>query len=100
MVQRLQSYGREEIVPENTTLYTQGERDTDMFVVLEGELDVCYIAECGLKVLLASTISGEPSAALRMLPEIKFASSTTNMSVSRSPCVYRVVFSGTISSRP
>ena len=40
MVQRLQSYGHEEIVPENTTLYTQGERDTDMFVVLDGGLDV------------------------------------------------------------
>ena len=40
MVQRLQSYGREEIVSENTTLYTQGERDTDMFVVLDGGIDV------------------------------------------------------------
>jgi thioredoxin reductase (NADPH) len=40
MVQRLQSYGREETVPENTTLYTQGVRDTDMFVVLDGEIDV------------------------------------------------------------
>jgi thioredoxin reductase (NADPH) len=40
MVHRLQSYGREETVPENTTLYTQGERDTDMFVVLDGGLDV------------------------------------------------------------
>jgi thioredoxin reductase (NADPH) len=40
MVQRLQSYGREETVPENTTLYTQGVRDTDMFVVLDGGIDV------------------------------------------------------------
>jgi thioredoxin reductase (NADPH) len=40
MVQRLQSYGREVTVPENTTLYTQGVRDTDMFVVLDGGIDV------------------------------------------------------------
>jgi thioredoxin reductase (NADPH) len=40
MVQRLQSYGREEIVPENTTLYTQGNRDTDMFVVLDGGIEI------------------------------------------------------------
>jgi thioredoxin reductase (NADPH) len=40
MVQRLQSYGQEETVSENTTLYTQGDRDTDMFVVLEGEIEI------------------------------------------------------------
>jgi thioredoxin reductase (NADPH) len=40
MVKRLQTYSREEIVPENTTLYTLGERDTEMFVVLDGGLDV------------------------------------------------------------
>jgi thioredoxin reductase (NADPH) len=40
MVQRLQGYGREEIVPENVTLYTHGDRDSDMFVVLDGGIDV------------------------------------------------------------
>jgi thioredoxin reductase (NADPH) len=40
MVQRLQSYGREEILSENTTLYSQGDRDTDMFVVLDGEIEI------------------------------------------------------------
>jgi thioredoxin reductase (NADPH) len=40
MVQRLQGYGREEIVPENVTLYTHGERDSDMFVVLDGGIDI------------------------------------------------------------
>jgi hypothetical protein len=30
MVQRLQAYGREEIVPENVTLYTHGEPDSDV----------------------------------------------------------------------
>lgn len=40
MVQRLKGYGREEIVPGNVTLYTHGDRDTDMFVVLEGGIDI------------------------------------------------------------
>ena len=40
MVQRLKSYGREETVSENTILYRQGDRDTDMFVVLDGGIDV------------------------------------------------------------
>ena len=40
MVERLQGYGREEIVTQNVTLYTHGDRDTDMFVVLDGGIDV------------------------------------------------------------
>jgi thioredoxin reductase (NADPH) len=40
MVQRLQGYGREETVPANVTLYTPGDRETDMFVVLDGEIDI------------------------------------------------------------
>lgn len=40
MVQRLQGYGRQEIVSENVTLYTHGDRDSDMFVVLDGGIDV------------------------------------------------------------
>jgi thioredoxin reductase (NADPH) len=40
MVQRLLGYGREEIVPQGAILYTQGDRNTDMFVVLDGGVDV------------------------------------------------------------
>ena len=40
MVERLQGYGREENVPENVILYTHGDRDSDMFVVLDGGIDV------------------------------------------------------------
>ena len=40
MVQRLRAYGREETVPANVTLYTHGDRHTDMLVVLEGGIDV------------------------------------------------------------
>ncbi|HEX4065266.1 MAG TPA: hypothetical protein VHZ09_04515 [Acidobacteriaceae bacterium] len=34
MVQRLRSYGREESFPGGVTLYTHGDRNIDMFVVL------------------------------------------------------------------
>lgn len=40
MVQRLRGYGREEIVPANETLYTHGDRDSDMFIVLDGGIDI------------------------------------------------------------
>ena len=40
MVQRLEGYGREEIVPQGVILYTHGDRNTDMFVVLDGGVDV------------------------------------------------------------
>ena len=40
MIQRLRSYGSEEAYPENVTLYTHGDRESDMFVVLEGGIDI------------------------------------------------------------
>jgi len=51
MVQRLEEYGREEIVPANVTLYTLGDRETDMFVILDGGIDVLLpSADGGLKI--------------------------------------------------
>jgi len=41
MVLRIHSYGQEEFFPANTTLYTHGDRNIDMFVVLEGGIDAC-----------------------------------------------------------
>jgi thioredoxin reductase (NADPH) len=40
MIQRLIPYGREEAFPADATLYTYGDRQTDMFVVLEGGIDI------------------------------------------------------------
>lgn len=40
MVARLRTYGNEESFPADTVLYTLGDRKTDMFVVLEGEVDI------------------------------------------------------------
>jgi thioredoxin reductase (NADPH) len=40
MVERIGSYGREETFPANVPLFTHGERQVDMFVVLDGQVDV------------------------------------------------------------
>ncbi|MGA7524651.1 MAG: FAD-dependent oxidoreductase [Acidobacteriaceae bacterium] len=51
MVQRLMPYGREEVFPAKTILYTYGDRQTDMFVVLEGGIDITLsVAGGGTKV--------------------------------------------------
>jgi thioredoxin reductase (NADPH) len=39
-VERLRPYGNEESFAANATLYTHGDRQTDMFVVLEGGIDI------------------------------------------------------------
>jgi thioredoxin reductase (NADPH) len=45
MVQRLKAYGEEESFPGNVTLYTHGDRQIDMFVVLNGGVDVYLPAQ-------------------------------------------------------
>ena len=40
MVARLQAYGNQESFPAGAVLYTHGERKIDMFVVLEGEVEI------------------------------------------------------------
>lgn len=52
MVERLLNYGRVELVPAETVLYKQGDRDTDMFVVLDGGIDVLLSAN-GTKSIFA-----------------------------------------------
>lgn len=63
MVQQLRNYGREEIVPANTTLYARGDRDTDMFVVLDGGIDILLASPDGRNRIFAhhrkSGFSGE-----------------------------------------
>jgi thioredoxin reductase (NADPH) len=89
MVQRLQSYGREETVPENTTLYTQGERDTDMFVVLDGGLDVFLPSlSGGLKVFARNRrneFSGELSLlnSQRSVAEVRTTTESRLLRISR-----------------
>jgi CRP-like cAMP-binding protein len=40
MVERLKPYGHEETFPAHETLYTYGDRHIDMFVILEGGVDI------------------------------------------------------------
>lgn len=52
MVARMGSYGREETVPPNTVLFTHDERQVDMFVVLDGEIEISLpIAKGETKVI-------------------------------------------------
>ena len=46
MVERLHYYGAQESFPAGATLYSYGQRRIDMFVVLEGEIDVT-LPSCG-----------------------------------------------------
>ena len=63
MLQRIASYGHEETVAENTQLYTFGDRDTDMFVVLNGEIESRLVVEGGrsrcFRLLSAGDFTGE-----------------------------------------
>src|ERR1700733_10225162 len=40
MIERLRKYGRHEHFPADETLYSPGDRRGDMFVVLDGEIDI------------------------------------------------------------
>ena len=40
MVERLKPYGHEETFPADETLYTYGDRHIDMYVILEGGVDI------------------------------------------------------------
>ncbi len=53
MVERMGSYGRVEIVPANVPLFTHGERQVDMFVVLDGEVDVSLPSANGESKVIA-----------------------------------------------
>jgi thioredoxin reductase (NADPH) len=47
MVNRLRAYGGEETFPDDVPLYTYGDRNIDMFVVLDGGVDVYLITRTG-----------------------------------------------------
>jgi thioredoxin reductase (NADPH) len=53
MVERLGFYGREEIFPANVPLFSHGERQVDMFVVLDGEVDISLPAANGESKVIA-----------------------------------------------
>src|SRR3984957_15153881 len=53
MVERLRFYGREETFPANVPLFSLGERQVDMFVVLDGEVDISLPATNGESKVIA-----------------------------------------------
>ena len=67
MLQRIVSYGHEETVAENTQLYTYGDRDTDMFVVLNGEIESRLLVEGGRSKCFRMLSAGEFTGELNLL---------------------------------
>ena len=67
MLQRIMSYGHEETVAENTQLYTYGDRDTDMFVVLSGEIESRLLVEGGRSKCFRLLSAGEFTGELNLL---------------------------------
>ena len=53
-MERLRGYGREETFAANTMLFRQGERGVDMFVVLDGEVEVSIPAKEGKPTVIAN----------------------------------------------
>jgi thioredoxin reductase (NADPH) len=67
MLRRLGSYGREETVPKDTLLYMYGDRDTDMVVVLSGEVASLLLVKGGGLKLFRSLRAGDFSGELNLL---------------------------------
>jgi thioredoxin reductase (NADPH) len=67
MVERLRPYGREEIFPANVPLFTHGERQVDMFVILEGNVDIRLPSANGESKLIVRYGPSEFSGELNLL---------------------------------
>jgi thioredoxin reductase (NADPH) len=67
MVERLKPYGREESVPADFLLFKHGERQIDMFVVLEGGVDISIFGANGESKAIAHHERLDFSGELNML---------------------------------
>jgi thioredoxin reductase (NADPH) len=67
MLQRLGSYGQEEFVATDTCLYTYGDRDTDMLVILSGEIESRLLVKGGGFKVFRSLCAGEFTGELNVL---------------------------------
>jgi len=67
MVERVRSYAREEILPANVPLFTRGERQVDMFVVLDGQIDVFLPTANGESKIIAHHEKYDFSGELNLL---------------------------------
>ena len=83
ILQRLGSYGQEETVAKDVRLYTYGDRDTDMFVVLSGEIESRLLAERGGSKFFRSLPAGEFSGELNLLNTQRTLAEARTTSASR-----------------
>jgi thioredoxin reductase (NADPH) len=67
MVERLRAYGQEETFPANVPLFTHGERQVDMFVVLEGDIDIALQPADGVSKVIAHHHKYDFSGELNLL---------------------------------
>jgi thioredoxin reductase (NADPH) len=67
MVERLRAYGREEMVSANECLFSRGQRQVDMFVVLDGEIVISLPAQNGETRVIAQHRRFDFSGELNLL---------------------------------
>ena len=67
MLQRTRFYGHEETVAEDTLLYTYGDCDTDMFVILSGQIESRLLVEGGKSKCFRLFSAGEFTGELNLL---------------------------------
>ena len=67
MIERLHGYGREETLAPETVLFARGQREVDMFVVLDGELAIYSQDEKNERRLLATLCEGQFTGELDLL---------------------------------
>jgi thioredoxin reductase (NADPH) len=67
MVERLRSYGREETFPTDSLLFTFGERQVDMYVVLDGDVEIALQADKGIAKVIATHRTYDFSGELNLL---------------------------------
>ena len=67
LLERLRPYGQEEFAAKNTCLYTYGDRDTDMLVVLSGEIESRLLVEGGGSKIFRLLQAGEFTGELNLL---------------------------------
>ena len=83
VLQRLRSYGQEESVPKDTCLYTYGDRDTEMLVVLSGEIESRLLVKGGGFKVFRSLRAGEFSGELNLLNTQRSVAEARTKSTSR-----------------
>jgi thioredoxin reductase (NADPH) len=67
MLSRLRSYGREEVFPEDTLMFTRGMRQVDMFVILKGTVEIYVEAEGSDRSVVTTLQDGQFTGELDLL---------------------------------